>query len=154
MVKPDPDTTLELTRDFEAAPELVFGAFLDAKALQAIWSSDAFKIVEMTVNPRVGAGWSLAMRHEATGAVTHCSARYVEIEKPARIVWWVKWRDGPLAGVPEARVTLEFTTTRRGTRLQLTHEFFPDRVTRDHHGSGWASGLERLAKLLAGKPLT
>lgn len=150
--KPDAETTLELSRDFNVECELVFAAFLDATVLQAIWSSDAYKIVEMTVDARVGGGWSLAMRDEATGAVSHCTACYVEIEKPARIVWRTKWLDGPLAGAPEARVTLEFSTLRGGTRLKLTHEFFADRQTRDHHKTGWTSGLERLAALLAGEP--
>jgi uncharacterized protein YndB with AHSA1/START domain len=147
--KPDPNTTLGLSRDFDAAPEAVFAAFLDADVMRTIWSSEKFKIVEMTVDPRVGDGWSLTMRDEATGAVARNTARYVEIDRPNRIVWWVKWLDGPLAGAPEARVTLEFSVHGRGTRLKLTHEFFPNSQIRDHHGAGWASSLERLAKLLS-----
>jgi glutathione S-transferase len=150
VAKPDPDTTLKLTRDFEAAPELVFDAFLDAKVLRTIWSSASFKIVEMTVDARVGGGWKLAMRDEASGAVARCTARYAEIDRSKRIVWWVKWLDGPMAAAPEARVTLEFSAIGNGTRLKLTHEFFPDSQTRDHHGAGWGSGLERLAVLLSG----
>jgi glutathione S-transferase len=153
VVKPDPNTTLELTRDFEAAPELVFAAFLDAKVLRTIWSSESFKIIEMTVDARVGGGWKLAMRDEASGVVTRCMARYAEIDRPKRIVWWIKWLDGPATGAPEGRVTLEFSAIGNGTRLKLTHEFFPNRQTRDHHGTGWGSGLERLAQLLSGKPL-
>ena len=147
----DPDTTLELSRDFKAERERVFGAFLNAAALQTIWSADAYKIVEIEVDARVGGGWSLVMRDETTGRLGHCEARYLEIEMPSRIVWSTKWLDGPLAAAPEARVTLEFRAIGSGTRLTLTHEFFPDRETRDHHGAGWASGLERLAMLLAGE---
>ena len=150
----DPNTTLELSRDFEADPARVFGAFLDAAVLQTIWSAEAYKIVEMSVNAWVGGGWSLAMRDEATGGVNHCTARYIEIEKPVRLVWSTKWLDGPLVGAPEMRVTLEFSDIGGGTRLKLTHEFFPDRQTRDHHGAGWASGLERLARLLTGELTT
>jgi uncharacterized protein YndB with AHSA1/START domain len=153
MAGPDPSTTLSLVRDLEVAPELVFGAFLDAEAMRTIWSSDKFMVVGMSVDARVGGGWQLTMRDEASGAVARNTARYAEIDRPNRIVWWVKWLDGPLAGAPEACVTLEFSAIAAGTRLKLTHEFFPDSVTRDHHGSGWASGLERLAKLLSGKPL-
>ncbi len=148
---PDPNTTLFLSRDFKAERECVFGAFLDATVLQNIWSAPAYKIVEMAVDARVGGGWKLAMRDEATGSVNHCTARYVEIERPVRIVWLTKWLDGPLAGAPEGRVTLEFGAIAGGTRLKLTHEFFPDRETRDHHGTGWASGLERLTRWLAGE---
>jgi hypothetical protein len=97
VAKPDPNTTLELTRDFEAAPELVFGAFLDAKVLRTIWSSESFKIVEMTADARVGGGWKLAMRDDASGAVARCTARYAKIDRTKRIVWWVKWLDGPMA---------------------------------------------------------
>jgi hypothetical protein len=35
----DPETTLELARDYEAAQERVFDTFLDAKALQFIFSA-------------------------------------------------------------------------------------------------------------------
>jgi glutathione S-transferase len=149
--RPDPNTTLELSRDFKAERERVFAAFLDPTVLQTIWSTDAYKIVEMTVDARVGGGWSFAMRDQATGSVGHCTASYLEIERPVRIMWLTKWLDGPLAGAPEMRVTLEFSSIRGGTRLHLTHEFFPDQQTRDHHGAGWASGLERLAGLLAGE---
>ena len=83
--------------------------------------------------------------------LVHCTARYLEITRPARIVWVTKWLDGPLASAPEARVTLEFSAIAGGTRLSLTHEFFPDRQTRDHHGQGWSSGLDRLERLLAGE---
>lgn len=102
----------------------------------------------MEVDPRVGGGWSLAMRDEATGEVGHCTARYIEIDRPNRIVWHTKWLDGPLASTPEGLVTLEFAALRGGTRLNLTHAFFPDSQTRDHHRGGWASGLDRLARLL------
>ncbi len=88
------------------------------------------------------------MRDEATGAVSHCTARYLQINRPTRIVWLTKWLDGPLANAPEARVTLEFSVVQRGTRLKLMHEFFPDSQTRDHHRTGWTSGLDRLARLL------
>jgi predicted enzyme related to lactoylglutathione lyase/uncharacterized protein YndB with AHSA1/START domain len=151
--KTDPDTTLELSRDFKSGRERVFSAFLDAAVLQAIWSNEAYKIVEMTVDPRVGGGWKLAMRDEASGSIGHCTARFAEIEKPSRIVWFTKWLDGPLAAAPEARVTLEFIALEAGTRLKLTHEFFPDRQTRDHHGQGWGSGLDRLARVLADSPV-
>src|SRR5262245_59177864 len=106
---PDPNTTLELSRDFKAARQRVFDAFLDAKTLQTIWSAEAYSIVEITIDARVGGGWKLAMRDEASGAIGHCSARYVELQSPARIVWLTKWQDGPLADAPESRVTLEFS---------------------------------------------
>lgn len=150
----DPNTTLELSRDFQAARERVFASFLDATVLQSIWSADAYQIVDMAVDARVGGGWSLSMRDQATGVVNHCTARYLEIEPPARIVWRTKWLDGPLASAPEARVTLEFSEFRGGTRLKLTHEFFPNSQTRDHHRAGWSSGLERLARVLAGELVT
>lgn len=146
--KSDPNTTLELSRDFTAERERVFGAFLDATVLQTIWSAEAYKIVEIVVDARVGGGWSLTMRDEVTGVNGHCTARYLEIERPARIVWHTKWIDGPLAVAPEARVTLEFKVIDGGTRLKLVHEFFPNREIRDHHRGGWESCLDRLAKLL------
>jgi uncharacterized protein YndB with AHSA1/START domain len=146
------ETTLRLSRDFQAPPERVFDALLDAKTLKKIWSAETYTIVEMHVDARVGGEWRLAMRDEASGSVSHCTARYEEIRRPARIVWRVKWLDGPLASAPEGRVTLEFAAAGGGTRLQLTHEFFPDRATRDAHAGGWSSGFDRLAKLLASEP--
>jgi uncharacterized protein YndB with AHSA1/START domain len=105
----------------------------------------------MTVDTRAGGGWRFAMRDVATVAINHCTARYIEIDRPARIVWLTRWLDGPLARAPEARVKLEFSAIEGGTRLNLTHEFFPDRRSRDHHGAGWTSALQRLASLLAGQ---
>jgi uncharacterized protein YndB with AHSA1/START domain len=148
---PNPDTTLVLSRDFPADRDLVFDVLLDAKGLQTIWSVDAWKVVEIAVDPRVGGGWKLAMLDAATGRVMHCTARYVEIERPSRIVWRSKWLDGPLAGPAETRITLEFSAITGGTRLTVTHELFPDRETRDHTGQRWASELRQLDRLLAGE---
>jgi uncharacterized protein YndB with AHSA1/START domain len=138
-----------MSREFDAPPELVFDTFCDAKALQFIFSADAYKIVEMTVDARVGGGRSLAMRDEATGHVARSTARYLEIERPKRIVCMTQWLDGPMANEPENRVTLEFEKSGRGTRLKLTHEFLPDRTICDHQSSGWMSAFERLAEHLA-----
>jgi hypothetical protein len=33
--------------------------------------------------------------------------------------------------------------------MALTHKNFPDARARDHHGQGWASGLDKLARVLA-----
>ena len=145
---PDPDTTLVLSRDFEADRELVFGALLDAKVLQTIWSVKPWTIVEITVDARVGGHWTLAMRDETTGALVRCTARYVEIEKPHRIVWRSKWLDGPLAETAEMRITLEFGAIAGGTRVTVTHELFPDRATRDDQGRRWAAELKLLDRLL------
>jgi uncharacterized protein YndB with AHSA1/START domain len=147
--RPDPNTTIELSRDFDAPPELVFDAFCDAKALTFIFSTDGYKIVEMKVDARVGGGWNLAMRDEATGNIARCTSRYLEIARPKRIVCTNTWLDGPLASEPETRVTLEFEKIARGTRLTLMHEFFPDRQTCDQHSNGWASAFSKLAQYLA-----
>lgn len=148
----NPDqTTLRLTREFDAPRERVYAAVLDAKALQTIWTSDAYPIIDMYVDPRVGGGWRLTMRETASGNVHRCAARYIELAAPSRIVWLTKWLDGPMASAPEMRVTLEFHDLGGRTRLLLTHEFFPDSATRDHHSSGWGAGFDRLALLLAGK---
>jgi uncharacterized protein YndB with AHSA1/START domain len=89
-----------------------------------------------------------SLRDEASGGMSHCTARYLEITRPERIVWRTKWLDEPLASAPEARVVLEFSALEGGTRLKLTYEFSPDRQPRDHHRAGWVSGLEWLARLL------
>lgn len=144
---PDPDTTLVLSRDFEADREVVFGALLDAKVLQTIWSVKPWTIVEITVDARVGGYWKLVMRDETSGALVRCMARYMEIERPCRIVWRSKWLDGPLVDADEMRITLEFTSVAIGTRLTVTHELFPDRKTRDDQGERWAAELTLLSRM-------
>jgi uncharacterized protein YndB with AHSA1/START domain len=146
---PDPDTTLFLHHEFQAPPERVFAAFLDAETLKKIWSAPEYTIVEMELDPVVGKGWRMVMRDEASRATARCTARFVAIEPPRRIVWLTRWLDGPLAQAPEARVTLDFRPVAGGTRVELQHEFFPDSATRDHHRGGWSAGMERLAELLA-----
>ena len=148
---PDPDTTIELSRDYAAPRHRVFDIFFDSEALTYVFSADAYTVVEMDIDPRVGGGWSLAMRDEATGEVNHCTARYVAIDRPKRIVWLSKWSDGPLADAEEMRITLEFENCGRGTRLKLTHEFFPDSTTRDRQALRWAAEFEQLEDLLAGE---
>ncbi|MBX9787773.1 MAG: SRPBCC domain-containing protein [Pirellulales bacterium] len=146
----NPETTLRMSRRIAADRERVYAALLDANVLQQIWSAEAYTIARIAVDPRVGGGWQMAMRDEATGTENRCSATYLELDPPQRIVWLTKWHDGPLADAAEMRVTLQLSSIGGDTQIDLVHEFFPDSTTRDHHASGWGAGFDRLAALLEG----
>ena len=141
---PDPDTSVRLTRSFAAPRARVFAVFLDCEALRHIWTSPDYPILDMSMDARVGGGWAFAMRMGEGGAVQHCSARYIEITPNERIVWLTSWTDGPMAGRPEMRVTLDFFEEAGGSRIEVVQEFFPDSQTRDHHAEGWSAGFAKL----------
>ncbi len=149
----DPTTALELDRTFAVDRATLFDAFLDPAMLRRIWSTARNRIVEMTVDARVGGGWALAMRDERTGAVTRCAARFVEVNRPIRIVWQSAWFDGPHAAVGETRVTLDFAQAGGDTRLRLRHELIPDHATRDRFAMEWSAEFARLGQLLAGETM-
>jgi uncharacterized protein YndB with AHSA1/START domain len=84
----------------------------------------------VTFEARVGGRYSL-FDGDATGQIT-------AVEPPRRLEYtWVMagWPEG----APPSRVrwTLTPTGARKGTRLRLVHEAFPDRSTRDAHDAGW-----------------
>lgn len=157
------DTTLKITRLFDAAPERVFDAWLDADQV-ARWMGPRTMVAEcetLLLEPRVGGRYEIRMR-KADGSATTASGAYLEMVRPSRLVMTWGWdrnaecgRSGPasspLGEFHETLITLTFRPVGKQTEMTIVHENFPDADRRDRHQYGWSCSFDQLAEFLEGK---
>jgi uncharacterized protein YndB with AHSA1/START domain len=139
------DTTLQLTRRFDAAPERVFDAWLTRDQWDAWIGPEGMKCDVPSLDPRVGGRYRITMRLTAEQVIPVGGA-YLQIDRPKRLsfTWGL---DGDAAR--QSVITLTFTRAGLGTELTLRQEGLRDIASRDSHAKGWHAALNKLAAYLA-----
>ena len=84
------DTTLVITREFDAPRELVWRCYTDPVHLARFWGPHGSSCPLSEVDLRVGGRWRQVMRFASGNEYGYTSA-YLEVSPPARLVW----RDAP-----------------------------------------------------------
>ncbi len=133
---------LQISRQFDASPEAVFEAWLDAESVcQWLFATPGGVMEKVEIVPRVGGGFTINERRGETLA-THFGA-YLEIDRPHRLVFTFSVS----ADVPETRVAVDVEPAPGGCRLTLTHEgVWADYEERTR--AGWTMILDGLARAL------
>jgi len=122
----------------DAAPEVVWRAFVEAEALaEWYWPASVEPVVRS--EPRVGGRFGI----EAKGM--GFSGEYVEFDVPRRMVQAWRWAGDDR----DSRVTVELAAAGGGTDLVVTHDLV-DAATSEMYRAGWESCLARLPGYLAG----
>lgn len=139
------DSTLRLTRQFNAPPELVWKAWTDPEAMQSwIHPGDGFTTPTVEWDLRVGGRYRIVMR-SPDGEEFTTSGRFEVIEPPYRISYTWTWTSTPDR---LALVTVTFTPKDGGTELHLTHAGLVDETDRQNHEGGWSNSLIALDRWL------
>lgn len=143
---------LVIVRRFAASPERLFAAFLEHDALTAWWAPRGWIATRVSIDPRVGGRYSMAMRSVEDPSEMELRGEYVIVDPPRALrftyVWQPggageRWREVALTGVVTI-VDLRFRAFDGGTELTLRHEGFPDPRGAEAHEGGWSSCLECL----------
>ena len=140
--------SLQLTRNYPAAPEKVWRAWTDPQALKRWWGpqpGDRVSLAELDVRVggqfRIVFGGSEGTEHEVQGS-------YREVVPNRKLVFTWCWpRSTPDR---ESLVTILFRAAGSGTDLVFTHEQFFDETSRDSHRRGWSELLVKLETFLKG----
>lgn len=132
-------STFECSIDIEASPRIVFGYFVDPKAMVE-WIGD-YAVLDAEPNGQ--------FTLDIEGIPVR--GRYVDLVEPERIV--VTWGHAGSETMPPGSTEVEFTFTEIsvGTRLTVAHRNLPD----EHVGShqvGWPMFLDRLQDTLNQTP--
>ncbi len=144
---PEAPVMLVVSRQFDAAPEAVFDAWLDAESVcQWLFSTPGGVMEKVEITPRVGGGFEVFERRGAMLA-EHYGA-YVEINRPRRLAF--DFRSGK--ETPTTRVTVSFETRDGGCFVTLTHELDPQWAAYGESvRKGWSGILDGLALSLQGE---
>jgi uncharacterized protein YndB with AHSA1/START domain len=132
------DTTLTITRQFNAPPELVWKAWTDPDAMREwIHPGEGFTTPVVEWDLRPGGRYRIVMR-APTGEEFTTSGIFEIIEPPRRISYTWTWTSTPDR---VALVTVTFTAKGGGTELRLTHAGLVDETDRQNHEGGWSNSL-------------
>jgi uncharacterized protein YndB with AHSA1/START domain len=136
---------VRVSRQYEAAPERVFDAWLDAeKARRFLFATSKGTMVRAEIEPRVGGTFTFIDRREG-GDAEHFG-EYLEIDRPRRLVFTFHTEHG---STDLSRVAVEIVPRGHGCELTLTHEIDPKWADyKDRTQAGWTSILEGLAGAL------
>ena len=139
------DTTLILTRLFDAPPARVFDAWLMREEWQAWIGPEGMNCDVPLLEPRIGGRYRITMRL-TDGQVIPVGGVFKAIDKPKTLV--LTWgRDGDASRV--SLLTLTFTQRGKATELTLRQQGLGSVASRDDHIKGWNSTLNKLVRYIS-----
>jgi uncharacterized protein YndB with AHSA1/START domain len=112
---------LILTRTFDAPRDLVFAAYSSCEYIKNWFGSRSCRIVECTMDFRVGGFWHYCLRDPGTDAESWTKAVYLEIVEPALIAYSSAFAD--------AEGNIDETKLKTQSRVELSEVDARTRLT-------------------------
>jgi uncharacterized protein YndB with AHSA1/START domain len=134
---------IRIVQRFDASPERVFAAWLDAgTAGHWLFATASRPIDEVAIDPRVGGAFRFVER--SRGRIVEHVGRYLEIVPPRRLAFALA-----MAGRAEflSRVAIDIARCGDGCELVLSHDRLPHGV-RERTEGRWIGILYGLAEAL------
>jgi uncharacterized protein YndB with AHSA1/START domain len=140
-----------LTRRIAAPPETVFRAWIDPKHLAEWWGPKGFTNPVCQVDARMGGAIYIHMR-APDGVVYPMTGRFVEIDRPHRLVFVTAAIDGEGRPMFQVLNTVSFTRLDGGTEISLVARVTGTTPAAPQYlagmSQGWSQSLDRLAALV------
>ncbi|MPZ48816.1 MAG: ATPase [Dehalococcoidia bacterium] len=147
------DREILMTREFDAAPQLVYDAWTKPELLKRWFGPPGWELPECEIDLRVGGSWRYLMRKPETGEEMGISGVYREIVAPTLLVTTEKFDQAWYEG--DCIDHLEFIDQGGKTLLKLTTLYDTKEVRDAVVASGAAGGMNesfnRLDEVLAEK---
>jgi len=137
-------TTLQLRRIIAAPREAVFDAWTEPELLRQWFGPPGGSAPRADMDVRVGGEYRIEMRTDA--GTCHVYGTYLEVERPARLVYTFCWEGLPVA-IADTQVTVELHVRGAATEVVLTHQRQPNAAAREFHAWGWSHCLTGLVGL-------
>jgi len=138
--------SLTLSRHYPVAPEKVWRAWTDPKAVSQWWGPGPGEPVSLAeLDVRIGGRFRIVFGGP-DGKMHECAGTYQEVVPNRKLVFTWSWPNS----TPEriSVVTIEFRAAGKGTDLVFKHEQLFDEKVRDDHKRGWSGTLDKLAEFL------
>jgi uncharacterized protein YndB with AHSA1/START domain len=142
---------LRLVRTFDAPRERVFAAWAQQEQFVQWMCPPGVAIDECVIDVRPGGAWRIKGHHGPDNRIFASSGRYLEIEKPARLVFtWAHHADGDYEKPRghETTVRIELRALGDRTELTLIHGPFADGPSLENHREGWTGSFDKLEVFL------
>lgn len=138
------ETSMVLTRLFNAPPKVVFDAWTRPELLARWWGPKDFTLPECEVDFRVGGAYRMVMRGP-DGIDYPFHGRYLEIVADERIVF-----NAIIEGPPRVEVMTNVTFVEENgkTRLTVVQSTPSERAIAEGQTAGWSASMEKLGAML------
>jgi uncharacterized protein YndB with AHSA1/START domain len=153
-VSAEGESSILITRTFDAPPELVFDAHTECKLIKRwLLGPDGWSMPVCEVDLRVGGKYRYVWKREATGHEMKMGGEYREIERPEKLVATEKFDDPWYEGEAVSTITLMETSGKTYFRNMITYQSreIRDSVLKSPMEEGVARSYDRLEELLAEK---
>ena len=140
-------TSLEIKRLINAPRERVYLAWTDPAQLKEWFGPEGVRTRSITADVRVSGKYRWDLFNQ-DGEEMSAFGEYRELVPGRKVVFTWKWDDDENWETHNSLVTVEFFDRGGGTELRLKHEQLPSEESRDRHGEGWNSLLNRLDQFI------
>lgn len=141
--------TLVMHRTFDAPRLLVWKAWTEAEHLLRWICPADFKVLFAENDLRPGGRWRSGMRSPDGEDFIHCG-EYLEIEKPARLVFTHRWERNRLEPQANTKITVILNERDGRTEMIFIHAGLATVDSALSHKHGWTGAFDKLAEYLAG----
>jgi len=141
-----PTSTIQLHRVFQAPPERVYHAFLDADAMAKWLPPNGFTGRVHRMDAKVGGSHRMSFTNFTTGQSHSFGGEYLELVPSERIRYTDRFDDPNLPG--EMQVTVVLQKVGMGTDVSIVQEGIPEAIPADACYVGWQESLALLALLV------
>jgi len=141
-----PTSTIQLHRVFQAPPERVYHAFLDADAMAKWLPPNGFTGKVHRMDAKVGGSHRMSFTNFTTGHSHSFGGDYLELVPNERIRYTDKFDDPNLPG--EMQITVVLQKVGMGTDVSIVQEGIPEAIPADACYVGWQESLALLALLV------
>ncbi|MFL6128717.1 MAG: SRPBCC domain-containing protein [Mycobacteriales bacterium] len=143
-----PGGPLRIERTFTAPAAAVFDAWTSVEVLRRWWpAGPGWDTPLAEVDVRVGGRLRLVMR-DPDGAEFAGEGRYVEIDRPRRLVFSWQW-DGPELPTGAQLVEVTFTENEDASTTVLLLNRGLSEAERESHREGWQASFDNLDAVLS-----
>lgn len=136
---------LEITRLFDAPPELVFKVWSSAEHVARWLGPKDFTCTSCKIDFRPGGTWRASIR-SPEGNEYWFTVVYRQITPPSSIAFTFAWEEPDAL---ETLVTVTFAAESGKTRMTFVQTPFASVESRDSHTEGWSECFERLGAYIA-----
>lgn len=137
--------TLILRRTFEAPRILVWKAWTEADHLTRWICPAGFEVLFAEADPRIGGKWRSAMRSPDGDEYIH-GGEYLEIERPARLVFTHKWERNDLEPGVTTEITVVLNERDGKTDMIFIQSGLGSAESALSHQHGWTGAFDALAR--------
>lgn len=140
------NNSVTLHRVVKSAPEKVFRALVDPKALSFWLPPYGFLCVVHQMDPRVGGSFKMSFTNFSTGNEHSFGGKFLEIKPNEFLKYTDKFDNPDLPGEMITSIWLKKVSC--GTELTVVQEGIPLAIPTEMCYLGWQESLEKLIKLV------